>query len=152
MFKDKHTREKPKAEIKYSVKCKVYAHDEHNEMKYKQQLIIREPPVQFKMGERQEEVSQITTCCCMDQGTSKMWSEFEKNIFLPNEIVRGFVHVDNEHCAIACKEVKFAIEQRMQFDIHGHHHTITKHMIERNEAGPGPGEKDWKSEMHVDLS
>jgi len=57
MFKDKHVREKPKAEVKYSVKAKVHAFSDDNEMKYKQQLIIREPPVQFKTGEQQTETS-----------------------------------------------------------------------------------------------
>ena len=56
-FKDKHRREKPKAMVKYVVEAKLLTHDHHDEMKYKQVLIIREPPVSFKVGERQQEVS-----------------------------------------------------------------------------------------------
>lgn len=56
-FADKHKREKPKAEIKYSVQAKLCTHSDHESMKYKQLLVIREPPVAFKQGERQEETS-----------------------------------------------------------------------------------------------
>jgi hypothetical protein len=52
-------------------------------MKYKQVLAIREPPVPFKMNERQMEESKVTTWCCIDQGTSTMWANYEKNIYTP---------------------------------------------------------------------
>jgi len=42
-------------------------------------LIIREKPVEWKVGEAQQETSEIKTWCCCDQGTSTMWSVFEKN-------------------------------------------------------------------------
>ena len=51
-YSDKHRKEKPKAEIKYSVQAKLCTLSEHESMKYKQLLIIREPPVAFKQGER----------------------------------------------------------------------------------------------------
>ena len=130
-------------------------------MKYKQLLIIREPPVAFKVGERQEEISQITTCCCFNKGTSKMGSEFEKNVFMPNEIVKGYVHVDNTHCAIACTHVRFAVERRFRMTIHGHSifgegpaHSYTDHdnLVSQNLTGPAAGEADWKREMTCDLN
>jgi hypothetical protein len=52
-------------------------------MKYKQVLAIREPPVPFKMNEQQMEESKVTTWCCIDQGVSKMWANYEKNIYTP---------------------------------------------------------------------
>jgi len=63
-FAEKHKREKPKAQIKYSVQARLCTSSDHDSMKYKQILIIREPPVAFKVGERQEEISEITTWCC----------------------------------------------------------------------------------------
>jgi len=96
-FKDKHSREKPKAKVKYHIKAKLENHG-HDVMKHKQVLIIREKPVSFKVGEEQAETSHIKTWCCCDQGTSTMWSVFEKNQFIPTELARGKVHVNNEHC------------------------------------------------------
>jgi len=46
MFKQKHMREKPSAKVKYSIKAKVTTHDD-KVLKYKQWLVIQEPPVQF---------------------------------------------------------------------------------------------------------
>ena len=96
-FKDEKTREKPKAKVKYYIKAKLENHGK-DIMKHKQVLVIREKPVEWKVGEQQQETSSIKTCCCCDQGTSSMWSTFEKNQFLPNEIAKGQVHVDNANC------------------------------------------------------
>ena len=53
-FKNKHIREKPKAKVKYIVEAKLCTGSLlKKDMKYKQVLIIREPPVAFKTGERQ---------------------------------------------------------------------------------------------------
>ena len=65
-FKDKHKREEPKAKVKYYVKAVLHTHDKHDEMKYKQVLIIREPAHAYKEGEEQKERSNIKTCCCID--------------------------------------------------------------------------------------
>ena len=77
-FKEKHVREEPKAKVKYYLKAKL-ENGGHDVMKYKQVLIIREKPVEWKVGEAQQETSEIKTWCCCDQGTSTMWSVFEKN-------------------------------------------------------------------------
>ena len=60
--------EKPKGKIKYSVQAKLDRDGQIMDMKYKQVLIIREPPVTFRAGEEQKEVSRIKTCCCCDKG------------------------------------------------------------------------------------
>lgn len=82
-FKDYSTRERPKGKIKYYVKTTVNTVNSHEAMKYKQVLAIREPPVAFKMNEQQHEESKVTTWCCIDQGVSTMWANYEKNIYTP---------------------------------------------------------------------
>ncbi len=160
-FKDKSCNDKPKAKVKYTVQATLCATMSNDEMKYKQVLIIREPPVAFKQGDRQSETSQITTCCCFNKGTSTMSSIFEKNIFLPNELIKGFVEVDNSHCTINCQRVEFAVEQRFSMNIanktvfgEGVHHSYGRknHLVEQNLPGPNAGEGDWKREMFCDLS
>lgn len=79
-------------------------------MKYKQVLAIREPPVPFKMNERQMEESKVTTWCCIDQGTSIMWANYEKNIYTPQEVAKAMIHVDNSKCTLAVTRVKFFVE------------------------------------------
>lgn len=121
-------------------------------MKYKQVLIIREPPVTFKAGEVQKEMSQIKTCCCIDKGTSSMESVFEKNIFMPNEHVRGFVKVDNSNCQVDCTNVHFAVEQHFKLNAEGHSYHKKHDLEDKNAVGPHAGEGDWQKEMVLDLS
>jgi hypothetical protein len=109
-FKDKQVREHPKAKIKYYVKTTVKTANPREEMKYKQVLAIREPPVPFKMNERQMEESKVTTWCCIDQGTSTMWANYEKNIYTPQEVAKAMIHVDNSKCTLAVTRVKFFVE------------------------------------------
>jgi hypothetical protein len=109
-FKDKSTRERPKAKIKYFVKAVLKTGFFENNMKYKQVLAIREPPVQFKMNEQQAENANIKTWCCIDQGFSKMWANYEKNIYLPNETAKAMIHIDNSECTLNVTEVKFWVE------------------------------------------
>jgi hypothetical protein len=52
-YKDKKCREKPKAKVKYTVGCELEIPGEN--LKTKQVLIIREPPVAFKPGEVQQD-------------------------------------------------------------------------------------------------
>lgn len=97
-FKHNHGQEKPKAKVKYYVKATLKTPDKHDEMKFKQVMIIREKPVNMVVGEAQSETSHIKTWCCVDQGQSTMSSVFAKNIFLPNEVAEGHVKVNNGQC------------------------------------------------------
>lgn len=46
-FKNSHTKAKPKAKVKYTIKAKIQTHSDKNEMSYKQVLIIREKPESY---------------------------------------------------------------------------------------------------------
>ena len=94
-WRDKSVREDPKAKVKYWIRATLVGSEK---MKYKQVLIVREPPVAFVQGEQQQETSKVTTWCCVDQGVSAMWSEFEKNVFTPHETARAMINVDNSKC------------------------------------------------------
>jgi hypothetical protein len=108
-MKVKNSKEKPKAKVKYYVKTKLHTKDGEKEMKYKQVLAIREPPVKFKEGEEQSENSHIKTWCCIDQGQSAMWATFEKNVYTPAENARATINVDNKKCKLPVTKVCFFI-------------------------------------------
>ena len=150
-FKDKHTREKPKAKVKYHLKAKLECNG-HDLMKHKQVLIIREKPVEWRVGERQSETSNIKTWCCIDQGTSTMWSEFEKNQFIPTEFARGKIHINNENCQVAANRVSFFVEQVLRIKADGHYHTHTTRLVNRTIDGPQAGQSDWSADMELNLA
>ena len=47
-FKNDHKREDPKTKVKYFVKVKLHGLNSDDDMKLKQVLMIREPPVAYK--------------------------------------------------------------------------------------------------------
>ena len=150
-FKDHHSREKPKAKVKYYVKVVLKTHDKHDEMKYKQVLIIREKPVAFRTGDAQAETSHLKTWCCIDQGTSTMSSVFEKNQYLPTEVAKGFVRINNEHCQLNAHRVSFYVEQRLTVHIGHHSHTHVARLVNNTMEGPHAGAAHWEQEMMLNL-
>ena len=128
-FKHKHSREEPKAKVKYYVKATLKTNNKHDEMKFKQVMIIREKPVNLVVGEAQSETSNIKTWCCIDQGTSTMSSVFAKNVFLPNEIAEGHVKVNNENCQLNAHRVSFYVEQVLTVHAEGHSHTYRNRLV-----------------------
>ena len=97
----KTVRERPKAKVRYYIKTNIkqvgmFARD----LKYKRIMIMREPVKPIVVGEQQMEVSQITTCCCFDKGTSSMWSTFEKNVLTPQDVARATINIDNSKCEL----------------------------------------------------
>ena len=151
-FKHKHSREEPKAKVKYYVKAKLHGADKHDDMKYKQVLIIREKPVQMVVGDAQSETSNIKTWCCIDQGTSTMSSVFEKNVFLPTDVARGHIKINNEHCQLNAHRVSFYVEQVLTVRAGHHSHTHRSRLVEQRVEGPHAGAADWQTEMVLDLT
>lgn len=111
-------------------------------MKYKQVLAIREPPVPFKMNEQQMEESKVTTWCCIDQGVSTMWANYEKNIYTPQEVAKAMIHIDNSRCTLNVTQVKFFMEQRLTINagaFGGRTHTYVKRLAYNERPGPAFG-------------
>ena len=75
------------------------------------------------------ETSEIKTWGCCSQGVSSMESEFNKNVFMPNEKAEGDIKIDNSQCKVAVTSVKFAIVQEMRQNIGGHHNFESKTII-----------------------
>lgn len=135
-FKDKKRREEPKAKVKYYVKTVVHTVDPHDKMKYKQVLAIRQKPVDFKMNEGQHEKSKVTTWCCIDQGTSTMWANFEQNVYTPEQTAKAMINCDNSKCRLAVKQVQFRAEQKIHLKAGHHAFNITNKLVESKMDGP----------------
>jgi len=73
-------------------------------------LAIRERPVELKQNEEQKELSNIKTWCCINQGKSSMWCNFEKNVFTPLDVAKAIIHVNNGECGLKCNKISFQIE------------------------------------------
>lgn len=63
---------------------------------------------------------QITTCCCLDQGDSKIEVVFDRNTIEPNELCQASVNLDNTHCNVALTHVKLSVEQELEIECGPH--------------------------------
>lgn len=80
-----------------------------------------------------------------------MKTEFEKNIYCPNEVAKAIVKIDNTECKVDCSNIVFAVEQRISVNIDHHASTHTKPLVTSTVEGPKAGEsKDCV--MELDLS
>jgi sporulation-control protein spo0M len=63
----------------------------------------------------------------MSQGVSRVTTTFEKNIFVPNEMCKAIVSIDNSQCNLSIQNVRLALEQELVLTTGGHtfRHTYT---------------------------
>ena len=93
--------------VRYTIKAKIHSHNGAI-MKYKQHLIVHEPPVAFEQGRFTDVTTEISECFGA-KGTCKLYVRFSKNVFYSNEIAYAEVTVDNSQCDLAVEEVEFQV-------------------------------------------
>ena len=134
LFK-RDTRRKPKAKVKYTIKTVLNCQDSHDEMKYKQVLIVREAASSHESSIKQTSENNITTWCCMSQGVSKLECTFDKNTFTPVESCGATVQIDNSSCNVALTGIRIAVEQEIRMSAGGHHYHENITLIDRELPG-----------------
>ena len=107
-------------------------------MFYKQVLVIRSKPVALKTQDTHDETVNLRKCC-RSKGTSTVKAVFEKNQYLPNQVARGSICVDNEHSQLNIKKVSFYLMQKFVLCIDGHFYTISKPLLKKSIEGPKSG-------------
>lgn len=80
MFKNDNHADRPKVFIKYSVRAKIVTNS-GKELKYKQMVMIHEPPIEFKVNYQNTVTIGLNTYGCCDMGTANLAIKFDKNIF-----------------------------------------------------------------------
>jgi hypothetical protein len=123
MYHNQHHYDRPKAFVKYSVKATIITHSKQT-LKYKQMLVIHEPPVPFAQNAQSKQQVALTTCCCCDKGTSGLEVRFDKNVFYSNEVACADVAVDNSKSQLPITEVEFQVCQVLRINAgYGFNHT-----------------------------
>jgi hypothetical protein len=133
-FKKTEHVKRPTAKVKYSVKTVMHCAHKHDDMKYKQVLIIREPILTNFAEIRQKSENQITTWCCVGQGTSSIESIFNKDTFEPHETCTVRVVVNNSQCNVAMHNMRLAVEQEIELHADGHTFRETYTLISKDEG------------------
>lgn len=123
------------AKIKYHVKAHLHAGSHKDEMKHKQVLILNELPAQQQFEIKQVSENNITTWCCVNQGTSKLEVIFDKNTFFPTENCRAKVEIDQSRCNVRLTSLRLAIEQEVEIRIGMHSYRDVITLTEQNQDG-----------------
>jgi hypothetical protein len=122
-----HMTAKPKAMVKYQIKGSLV--DDHAKvlMKHKQVLILREMGESFETNITRTDEHNITTWCCVNQGSSRITTNFEKNVMEPHDTCKAFINIDNSLCNLNMAHVSLSLEQEitMTVDRHRWAHTFT---------------------------
>ena len=136
-YEDDSIRERPLAKVKYHITVSL----EGTNIRAKQVLMIREPPVKFKQAEVMEERTGIESCCCCPMGQTSITTEFEKNVYCANETARAIIKIDNSNCRTDAERINFAVEQRLTIKIGDFQHVMKRKLISHLENGPRAGKK-----------
>lgn len=104
----------PEGKIKYTVQARLARYGTFTkEITYRQVILVRENPKGFAQLINQESTYQLTTWCCLNQGTSKIQGRFEKNMYMPNEVVKADAIISNQMCNLAMTSIRLSVEQEV---------------------------------------
>lgn len=80
-----------------------------------------------------------------------MKTEFEKNIYCPNEVAKAILHVDNTQSSVNATSVNLSIKQHQTITINGKQWHSSSVMVGSSKQGPPAGVK-MEIPIEVDLS
>lgn len=117
-FKDANHKDKPCMKIKFHIRVNLLCNNEHDNMVYKQIMVIRTAVPPFKEGEKnlqQIQPQDNSFCSCFSSGKGKttVGTLFEKNIYTPNEVAIAHVDINNEECKTDIHSVSFYLMQKV---------------------------------------
>ncbi|CAK76379.1 unnamed protein product (macronuclear) [Paramecium tetraurelia] len=102
------------ASLNYKVKARVISTSKSiNDIKNKQEIIIREPIKEILQVSSKQETANLTTWCCKKQGSSSISAKVEKNLYFPGEFVQITYDIDNSDCKLNIENVDVIIVNRL---------------------------------------
>lgn len=116
LYNDKTTWQRPKAKIRYSVQAIMHSHD-GSIMKYKQMIMVHQPPVAFVQDQIHAANKVINSWCCIGKGKSAVQAKFNKNVFYNNEWAGADITVNNSECDLPVKQIEFDVRQILYLKI-----------------------------------
>ncbi|CDW71388.1 UNKNOWN [Stylonychia lemnae] len=110
---DPKHRDHPKMKVKYTLRANLKNKVKKNLMFFKQIIKVVEPIIEYKQDLQNVSERKVTTCCCINQGISRIEAHFDRNIFYAHENCRAEIKIDNSKCNINITDSRLAIEQHI---------------------------------------
>ncbi|CAD8109170.1 unnamed protein product [Paramecium primaurelia] len=102
------------ASLNYKVKARVISTSNSiNDIKNKQEIIIREPIKEVLQVSSKQETAYLRTWCCKEQGSSSISAKVAKNLYFPAEFVQITYDIDNSDCKLNIENVDVIIVNRL---------------------------------------
>ena len=106
----------------------------------KQEVVIRESGV-IKNDHQQME-AHVMSCCCIDQGITRIQCFFEKNAYTPGEEARMYCKVDNTEGKSEVECVEVALVNEITYtSSEAHRKTFEEILFRKKFSGLGIGEQ-----------
>ncbi|CAD8068948.1 unnamed protein product [Paramecium sonneborni] len=102
------------ASLNYKVKVRVVSTSKSiNDIKNKQEIIIKEPIKEILQISSKQETANLTTWCCKNQGVSSISAKVEKNLYFPGEFIQITYNIDNSNCKLNIENIDVMIVNRL---------------------------------------
>ncbi len=89
----------------------AFVGDVQNSIRNVQEFFVNQEIVMDAGMQKKEMEKEITSCCCIGKGATKIVTYFEKNTYEPNEIAYMISEVDNTRCKADIKDCKGQFKQ-----------------------------------------
>ena len=95
------------------------------------EIIMRE--TRMLSAQNRDSMGSITSCCCLDKGTTSSKMSFEKDGYVPGDLVQMIIEVDNTMCTVNINTITISVTNhvtmRSQGRSTGDHYTIFRKSI-----------------------
>ena len=122
-------------------------------MKHKQRLMIRQPS--YGTANRvQTDTRDVYACCCFgNKGPATITTQFEKDTYMPNELCRAMVDLDNSNCQADVKSISIKLERHIELSASDGKVWEDKRVLEQKDYdGLGAGQSTGGLNRFLELS
>jgi hypothetical protein len=140
-MQDKSFQNNRRGRIKYELQAFVRGFNSRLRLiKTRQEVVIRESGA--IKNDHQIMEAHVTSCCCIDQGTTRIECYFEKNAYTPGEEARMYCKVDNTEGKSEVVSVDVSLINEISYtSSEGYKKVFNEMLFKKSFQGLGVGEK-----------
>ncbi|CAD8043415.1 unnamed protein product [Paramecium primaurelia] len=122
--------------IYYQVKAKFTTTQPNKpNIRNKQEFIVREPIKQMVISQEQERTANLSICCCINKGSSRVKSFCDKNHYLPGDTAQMTVEIDNSNCNLNIDYIEIELQKVLILRANTSSHKYTQKILTQRIPG-----------------
>lgn len=128
------------ARVNYTMTVTVPSSGMFRSLSRVQHFVVNQQLVMGNSTIRQDLAKKITSCCCLDQGTTHITTYFEKSEYVPGEKAYMVTEIDNSKCKSRINSISGNLTQVLNVVAGSYSHSITTRLHSDKLLGIGPGD------------